>query len=216
MTSRTRNHRFTVLSRALHWTMAAMVIAMLFIGVAMVVSPSAYHALLFIHRPLGIAVLALALIRVVNRLLHRPPPHPPTMSRPERALAIGSEYLLYGLLLVQPLVGWSMTSAAGNPVVLSGSLHLPDLLPPSPALYAALHQVHTILAYLLFFAFAAHLSAVLFHSLVLRDGLLDRMAFWSCARTKPQFTNDAEDSRPMSSRPLTSTDDRDVDSPRPE
>ncbi|MEV0084790.1 cytochrome b/b6 domain-containing protein [Saccharopolyspora sp. NPDC050642] len=192
MSRNLQNQRFTVLSRLLHWTMAVMVIAMLFIGAAMVVSPTAYDALRSVHRPLGVAVLVLAVVRVVNRLLHRPPPHPPTMSRPERVVAIGSELLLYGLLLVQPLVGWGMTSAAGTPVVLFGSLRLPRILPADPTLYAALHQTHAVLAYLLFFAFLAHMSAVLFHSLVLRDGLLDRMAFWPAARRKEQSPSDAD------------------------
>jgi cytochrome b561 len=45
-------------------------------------------------------------------------------------------------------------------------------------LYAVLRQSHTILAYLLFATFLAHLSAVLFHTLIVRDRLLDRMALW--------------------------------------
>jgi cytochrome b561 len=56
--------------------------------------------------------------------------------------------------------------------------HLPPILPANPTLYALLRKTHTILAYLLFFTFLAHLSAVLFHTLIVRDRLLDRMAVW--------------------------------------
>jgi cytochrome b561 len=35
-----------------------------------------------------------------------------------------------------------------------------------------------VLAYLLFLTFLAHLSAVLFHTLIIRDSLLDRMVLW--------------------------------------
>ncbi|MGH3803520.1 MAG: hypothetical protein ACRDTD_26000, partial [Pseudonocardiaceae bacterium] len=45
-----------------------------------------------------------------------------------------------------------------------------------PDLYAVLRQSHTVLAYLLFAAFTAHLCAVLFHTFVLRDRILGRMA----------------------------------------
>jgi hypothetical protein len=65
--------QFTLFSRILHWTMAAMILAMLFIGVAMVASLADYHLLVSIHRPLGIAILALAIIRYVNRRLNPPP-----------------------------------------------------------------------------------------------------------------------------------------------
>lgn len=169
--------RFTLLSRLLHWVMAVMVIAMLFIGVAMVASLGNYHLLVAVHRPLGALILVLALVRLANRLRHRPPPHPPTMRPLERVVATGSEYLMYALMLAQPLVGWGMLSAAGTPVVLFGSLHLPPVLPHSPALYAALRETHTVLAYLLFAVFTAHLCATLFHTLVLRDRLLHRMTF---------------------------------------
>jgi len=58
--------------------MAVMILTMLGIGVSMVVSLGDYHALVSIHRPLGIAVLILALVRFVNRQLIRlrrfPPP----------------------------------------------------------------------------------------------------------------------------------------------
>jgi cytochrome b561 len=41
-----------------------------------------------------------------------------------------------------------------------------------------LRETHTVLAYLLFMTFLAHAGAVLFHTLVLRDGLLNRMVPW--------------------------------------
>ena len=37
-------------------------------------------------------------------------------------------------------------------------------------------KAHTVLAYLLFLAFIAHFGAVLFHTLILRDRLFNRMA----------------------------------------
>jgi cytochrome b561 len=121
--------RFTMLSRLLHWSMAAMVIAQLFIGVTMVASLRYYHLLLAIHRPLGIAILAFAVVRLFNRITHRPPPFLATMSAIERRIASWSEYLRYVLLLAQPLVGWAMLSAARRPIVLYGPIHLPGIAP---------------------------------------------------------------------------------------
>jgi cytochrome b561 len=162
-------------SRVLHWLMAALVVAMLFVGAAMVVSLSNYHGLLSIHRPLGILLLGLVVIRFANRQLKPPPPFLPTMSGVERLAAAWSERLLYALLFALPLIGWGMLSAARYPIVLYGPLRLPPILPQSILLYTALRKSHTVLGYLLFFTFMAHLSAVLFHALVLRDGLLRRM-----------------------------------------
>jgi len=147
---------------------------MLFIGVSMVASLGDYHTLVAIHRPLGIMILVLAAIRFVNRMCTTPP----TMSRQERFIASSSEKLLYALMFALPLVGWGMLSAGHYPIVMFGSFHLPAILPANPMLYAALRKTHTILAYLLFLTFLAPLAAVLFHTLIVRDRLLDRMAIW--------------------------------------
>jgi cytochrome b561 len=170
--------QFTVRMRILHWLMAVMVLTMLGIGVAMVASLGDYHRLVSIHRPLGIAILILVVIRFVNRQFSTLPPFPASMSSRERSIAHASEVLLYSLLFVLPLIGWGMLSAARFPIVLYGPLHLPPILPHSVTLYAFLRRTHTVLAYLLFLAFIAHFGAILFHTLVVRDGLFSRMALW--------------------------------------
>lgn len=158
--------------------MAAMLLAMLFIGVAMVASLGNYHRLVAIHRPLGIMILILAAIRLVNRMFTTLPPFPPTMSVMEQKIASASERLLYALMFALPLVGWGMLSAGHYPVVMFGPVHLPPILPANPTLYAILRKTHTILAYLLFLTFLAHLGGVLLHQLVIRDRILNRMAIW--------------------------------------
>jgi cytochrome b561 len=171
--------QFAAFSRLLHLTMAAMVLTMLCIGVAMVVSLADYHVLVSIHRPLGIAILVLVVVRFVNRQLSSLPPFPATMSHSERLAATASELTMYGLMFVLPLVGWGMLSAARYPIVLYGSLHLPFILPHNAMLYAVLRKAHTILAYLFFLMFLAHFGAILFHTLIVRDGILTRMAPWN-------------------------------------
>ena len=170
--------QFMLFSRILHWTMAAMILAMLFIGVAMVASLADYHLLISIHRPLGITILVLVIIRYVNRRLNPPPPFLADMSSEERFVAHASEMMMYAMMLVLPLIGWGMLSAARYPIVLYGPLYLPPILPHSPMLYAVLRKTHTIVAYLFFATFIAHFSAVLFHTLILRDHLIDRMVPW--------------------------------------
>ena len=46
----TQRRQFTAFSRLLHWTMAAMVLTMLCVGVTMVASLANYHVLVSIHR----------------------------------------------------------------------------------------------------------------------------------------------------------------------
>lgn len=169
---------FPALSRILHWIMAALILAMLFIGIAMVSSLSAYHQLVAIHKPLGILILVLAALRLLNRLFNPPPPLPADMPFLLRFLAHASHWLLYALMFALPLVGWSMLSAAGYPIVLVGPIHLPAIAPHSDHLYAVLRQLHTVLALLLFATILAHIAAALAHGLIFRDGVLQSMASW--------------------------------------
>lgn len=168
--------RFAFFSRLLHWTMAAMILAMLFIGIGMVASLADYQWLLAIHRPLGIAILMLAALRLVNRQLTPPPPLPADMPAPLRLAAHMSHIALYALMFAVPLVGWAMLSAGGYPIVLYGALQLPPILPLDVALYALLRTAHTVLALALFGVFLLHLAAALMHGLVFRDGVLESMA----------------------------------------
>jgi cytochrome b561 len=166
---------FTLLSRVLHWLMAALILAMLFIGVAMVASLSDYHRLVSIHKPIGALILVLVAIRLINRLFNPPPPLPAGLPAILRFAAHASHWLLYGLMFALPLVGWGMLSAGGYPIDLVGSFHLPPILPHSSALYAILRPAHTVLAYLLFATFLVHLGAALAHAFLFKDGVFESM-----------------------------------------
>jgi cytochrome b561 len=179
--------RFPLSSRALHWLMAALILVLLFIGVGMAASVSTRYALLVaIHRPLGIAILVLVVVRLINRWLNPPPPLPDSIPPLQRLAAHASHILLYALMLLMPLVGWGMLSAAGYPIVLWGSLQLPPILPQSAALAAGLRQLHTYLGYLLYATFLIHLGAALMHGLIRRDGVFESMASWRPGRGGPQ------------------------------
>ena len=169
---------FPIATRLLHWTMAVLIVAMLFIGVAMVSSLSAYHLLVSVHKPLGVLILGLLVIRIVNRFANPPPPLPADMPASMRFAAHASHWLLYGLMAALPLIGWGMLSAAAYPIVLIGPLHLPPILPHSNFLYSVLRRLHTALAFMLFAVFTVHVAAALLHGLIFRDGVLQSMATW--------------------------------------
>jgi cytochrome b561 len=169
--------RFTATQRFLHWLMALCILAMLFIGVGMVstVKPK-YLALVSLHKPLGILILVLVLIRLVTRWRSGAPPLPADLPEPMRVAAHLSHYVLYALMIGMPLIGWAMLSAAAYPVVLFGGVHLPSILPQSDAMHAFLWSAHFYLAFAFFAVILLHLAAALFHALVRRDGVFDAMA----------------------------------------
>lgn len=167
---------FNLTARLLHWTMALMILAMLFVGIGMVASINLRPTLVSLHRPLGIAILLLVIVRLWNRLRHPPPPLPADLPTIQVFAAKASHWLLYGLMFAMPLVGWSMLSAGGYPVTMFKGFALPPIAPHDPTVYAVLRTAHTWLALLLFATVLLHLSAALFHAWVRRDGVFESMA----------------------------------------
>lgn len=169
--------RFSLALRLLHWTMAPLLLAMLLIGTGMVATVSHWRVVLLdLHKPLGLALLVLVLLRLALRLAGKTPPLPASVPAPMRLAAHASHWLLYGCMLAMPLIGWAMLSAGGFPLPGFGGLHLPPLLAPDVARYAQLRGLHTLLGELFFVLVLAHIMAGLLHALLLRDGVFGAIA----------------------------------------
>ena len=173
----TGRKRFAAPQRLLHWLMAICILSMLFIGVGMVstVTPK-YLTLVQIHKPLGIAILVLALIRLALRIYYGSPSLPADLPEPMKLAAYLSQIILYALMIAMPLIGWGMLSAASYPVMLFGSVHLPSILPLSDRLHTLLWHAHYYLAFAFFATVLLHIAAILFHKLIRRDGVFETMA----------------------------------------
>ncbi|ARP80555.1 cytochrome B [Bordetella genomosp. 8] len=167
---------FTPLQRALHWVMAIAILAMLFIGVGMMstIEP-VYLALVDIHKPLGIAILVLAVLRLIVRWRKGAPPLPAGMPEPMKLAARLSHVAFYALMIAMPLLGWSMLSAADYPVIVAG-MRLPSIVPPNAELHSVLWSAHRALAFCFFALILLHLAAALFHAWIRRDGVFEAMA----------------------------------------
>src|ERR1700756_4604400 len=162
----TSRKRFTAPQRLLHWLMAICILSMLFIGVGMVstITPK-YLTLVQIHKPLGIAILVVALTRLTLRLIYKAPALPPDLPEPIKLGAELSQYVLYALMIGMPLLGWGMLSAASYPVVFFGGVHLPPILPLSPTLHTWLWRAHHYLAFGFFLTILMAVWGVFFHKI---------------------------------------------------
>jgi cytochrome b561 len=161
---------------ALHWLMALMIVSSLTLGYYMSglpFSPSRIRLFSY-HKWLGVTILAVAAVRLLWRLGHRPPALP-AMAAWQRRSAHGVHALLYLLFFAVPLSGWAYSSAAGFPVVYLGVLPLPDWVSPDKALAARLVTVHAWLAYSLAAIVVLHIAAALKHGFDEPVGYLQRM-----------------------------------------
>ncbi|GAA5162981.1 cytochrome b [Viridibacterium curvum] len=168
---------YTRIAISLHWLMALAIIGAFCVGLYMVDLPFSPQKLQIYswHKWAGVSIFALALIRIVWRLTHRPPEPPDHMPRWQRAVAEVTHNLLYVLMLAIPFSGWLMSSAKGVPTVWFGVLPLPDLLVRDVELGKQLASVHAALNYTLAALVLAHVGAALKHHLIERDTVLVRM-----------------------------------------
>ncbi|MCP3368033.1 cytochrome b [Bradyrhizobium cajani] len=169
--------RFALIQRLLHWLMAVCILAMLFIGAGMVstVAPK-YLPLILVHKTLGFTLLILVLIRLALRLYYGAPPLPADLPGAMKLGARLSHQLLYGLMIVMPLLGLGMLWAAAYPVVLYGGFQIPALLPQSDGVHTLLWNAHVYLGFAFFALVLLHVAAGLFHALVRRDGVFETIS----------------------------------------
>lgn len=176
-----RSERYDRTAVALHWLIAALVVAQFAWGWWMQgipkQPPGARVDAFNLHKSVGLTILALMLLRVSWRAAHAPPALPPMPSW-QATLARLTHVLLYVVLFLMPLSGYLGSVWSGYPVKYFG-MTLPDWNWKNPALKELASGVHLVTAWVLATAAGLHVAGALKHVLVDRDGLLARMGIGS-------------------------------------
>lgn len=146
----------------------------------------AHTAIVQLHRLMGLTLWLVTLFRLVWRLNARYPEWPNDMSAAMRRMAKATEYGLYALLLLQPILGLLQTNAHGNRVNLFFG-QLPALLGKNRSLAEQLLIAHKAVGFSLLALITLHVSAALYHHFVRRDDILTAMlpasASWRTPRS---------------------------------
>ena len=169
--------RYTTVARALHWTMAVLVLMSIPVGFVLLALPpgGVQNTLFDLHRSVGVLLFVLVVIRLAWRLTHPPPPLPDDLPAWQRIASGTVHRLLYALLLIQPIIGWWGTSAFGAPINVFWLFELPPLVSKDEPAAKQILGVHDIIGIALSATIAIHISAALFHHFVRRDQVLRRM-----------------------------------------
>lgn len=164
-------------AKLMHWLVAVCVLAMIPAGYVMSrMGPGdLQNALYNLHRSFGFTVLVLMGARLTYRLVMGAPEPEPSLNAFQRAVSAAVHHMLYLLLLLQPLVGWTATSAYGAPIIVFGMFRLPDLAAKNEALSKQLFLAHDMMGYVIAGLLILHIGAALFHHFIRRDGVLRRM-----------------------------------------
>lgn len=168
---------FDAVTMCLHWLTLAL-IASLFTTTWLHESAAdgaTAAALLQTHRSLGLVVWVLTLARLVWR--HRGaclPPFPTHMTAAQKRTAKASEYLLYALLLVQPLTGMAQTILRGRAFDML-LVHVGPITERNASQARSFHDLHELGGATLLVVIGLHASAALAHHFYWKDDVLRSM-----------------------------------------
>lgn len=159
---------------AIHWISAVMIAGLLISGVRAsgMADPVAKAAVLRIHAPVGMAILALTLVRLGWwRVADRKPRDPAGLPRLQIVAAKAVHGLLYVAVLGLALSGIAMLVLSGAGDILFGTAPgpLPDFWDFAP------RYGHAAMAWLMGALLLLHVGAALYHQFILRDRLFARM-----------------------------------------
>lgn len=174
--------RFDQISITLHWLTVLLIVLQFssaWLREAVDHDSSLAVTILTTHRTSGALIWVVSLVRLVWR--HNfayLPPFPESMSKLQQTLAKANEYSLYALLLIQPITGLGRSLFRGAPFELL-IWQVPALFEQDDAIRHVFAEAHEIGANVLLALIGLHAGTALFHRLVLRDGVLQRMLPWT-------------------------------------
>ena len=170
-----QRNNWNFLVRTLHW----LAVLVLMAGVAAVWGHEAFEKtnplrgqLMQLHFMLGGTIGALTLLRLLIRAMTKAPAH--SMPRIIARMAMLGHTSLYFLMILLPVCGYIAVSGRGLPVNLLGLMELPSL-PVSKELAQNFKEIHEGLANGLIALIAVHVSAAIFHAVILKGKVMQSM-----------------------------------------
>jgi cytochrome b561 len=164
---------YTRTAIVLHWIIGVIVIINVALAWTFESLPETYaQPVTNTHKTLGILVLGLALMRLLWRFGHPPPPHTASMPRWQQSAAKAVHVGLYVLIFALPISGWIYDSAwewaASFPISVLGLFDMPRLgfIVDLPADVKApldtwAGRVHHWFGYALYALFIAHVAGAI-------------------------------------------------------
>jgi cytochrome b561 len=185
--------RYGTVAMTLHWLIAALIVVNICLGLYFGefvpenappdVQKFAFE-IIQIHKPIGLTILILSVLRLAWRLVNPIPPLPAGMNPTLKFIAHATHFLLYFLIIAIPLSGWIMVSASrlGLPTSYFGLFQWPNLPlfvdltnQQKHAWHETFESTHSILAWSMIVLIPIHVTGALWHQFFRRDDVLKRM-----------------------------------------
>lgn len=174
------NTQYGILSKALHWLMALMIITLIAVGIYMAnlpkeTSEQKQYAFQFygLHKSFGVLMLLLIVVRLVWIRISPPPALPAVFEAKEQMVVKLLQAFLYILMIFVPLSGYIMSNAGGFPIHFFGLAELPALVGESKAIGGVAHEAHEIMGFAMLLLIVLHVAGAVKHRVKDKGGESD-------------------------------------------
>ncbi len=170
--------RYGALSIKMHWLMVILMVAVyasIELRVFFEKGTDMRDAFKMWHFMLGLLTLALVLVRIYLRFTQVTPAIKPTPSSHVMISAKLAHLALYALMIIMPMMGWMILSAAGKPIPFFG-LELPALTSTIDKDFShEIEEIHELIGTIGYYLIGLHAAAAIFHHHFIKDDTLTRM-----------------------------------------
>lgn len=182
---------YTPAARRFHWWVAALILIQLPLGLYMTyrgnempgvndkgepvkgVWDATTGFLYSSHKALGILILLIVVLRLAYRLSNGAPRSDPSVPAAMTGVGHLVHWVLYALLIAVPIGGY-LGISYGNYLDVFG-VHLPALTPEDKDMSKEVFELHELGAMMLAGFAALHIGGALFHKLIRKDRVVERM-----------------------------------------
>jgi len=174
-------------AKSLHWAITLLVFVQIALGFyaheqkeAMVAAVDMSQvedvaAIFHLHKSIGLVIGALVIARLIWRVTHYVPPLSGEMPIALRALAHGTHWTLYVLLLTLAASGFIVAAGSSLGLDFFYLIHMPQLIALSDEARDLVELVHKICVWSVAALITLHISAALFHHFALKDDTMVKM-----------------------------------------
>lgn len=173
----TKTH-YGLISKIIHWTIALLIILLIVLGWWMVdlgFYDPYYHKSLTWHKSLGLIVGFIVGLKLLWRLINKPPDPQASLTTFERAASKVAHKALFVAMLVLPLSGYLISTSQGAPIEVFTWFEFPALLTVADSIRDIVIVVHFYAAYATLGVVLIHASAAIKHQILDSKGTMKRM-----------------------------------------
>lgn len=169
---------YTSTAKSLHWLIVALLIVQFVLAWTMphIGRNTPLTTLIDLHFSFGVLILFVVAIRLIWRFSHVEPESEDSFPPWQHQTAQVVHWLLYLLLFIVPILGWMNANWRDYPVTLFGLFELPKIMATRAPGWNWTGDLHGFLAtYALLALVGLHVAAALYHYVIRRDRVLQRM-----------------------------------------